>query len=191
MKRKMKIRYLVYGLLVTVLLLTHAACTKTQQSMTIRDALAARNIDSDAVVSAEIIDKIALVFFTTGNGAGNDQELNMGILELRDDGWHYLIASNIDKNWAEPLQASLRTVDIEGDFEGMQVPGFYLEYGLVNNPEIKTVQLQMNDAAASKEATAKIINVGEERIWYIVRDNPNIYNLVQGLAADGRVIADS
>ena len=185
MKRDMRIGYLMRVILALLILFVLVSCAKKQQ--TIEDGLAKNNIDFDKILATEIIDERALAFYK----GEKDTELKMGLFELRKDGWHYLIGSDIDKKLAGSQQASLRTIDIESGFQEMQIPNFYLEYGIVHNPNIETIILQMVDESEIKETEAKIISVGQDRIWYIVRNNKKIYNLIQGLAEDGSIVFDS
>lgn len=185
MKQDMRIGYLMRIPLVLLILLALVSCTKNLQTM--EGALAKNNIDFNKILTTEIIDKRALAFYK----GEKDTELKMGLFELRKDGWHYLIGSNIDKELAESQQASLKTLDVESGFQGMKIPNFYLEYGIVHNQDIKTIKLTMADESGIKEINAKIISVGQERIWYIVRDNKKIYNLIQGIAEDGSIVFDS
>jgi len=185
MKRDMRIGYLVRILLALLILLVLVSCAKTQETM--EDTLAKNNIDFNKILATEIIDERAVAFYK----GEKDTELKVGLFELRKDGWHYLIGSNINKELTGSQQASVETIDIESGFQGMQIPSFYLEYGIVHNLNIKTIKLQMADESEIKETEGKIISVGQDRIWYKVRDNKKIYNLIQGIAEDGSIVFDS
>ncbi len=150
-------------------------------------ALTQNNIDFDKILATELIDNRAIAFYKGEKGT----VLKMGLFKLSRDGWNFLIENNLDMELAGSQQASLRTIDIENGFKGMQIPNYYLEYGIVHNPNIKTLRLQMADELGIKEADARIVSVDGARIWYILRDNKRIYNLIQGMADDGSIVFDS
>lgn len=185
MKQDVRIGNLVRILLALFILLTLVSCTKTQRTM--EEALTQNNISFDKILVAELIDNRAIAFYKREK----DSELEMGLFELRKDGWHFLIESNLKMELARSLQASLETLDLESGFKGMKIPNYYLEYGVVHNPNIKSINLQIADESGTKETEAKIISVNKARIWYTVRNSKKIYNLIQGIAEDGSIVFES
>jgi hypothetical protein len=129
--------------------------------------------DWQVVHAHQVQDEETIVFYI------KDDELGAGLFQKETFGWNWM-GSGVGTLVTYPNGLSWRYSDL-----GSETKKFYLYYGLVQNPNIASVEVKTTWGEVSK---ATITESGDYRLWYAFISNPQVPSVdadIAGYSKDG------
>jgi hypothetical protein len=134
------------------LIIIFVITARAKQQTTIEEAMRKSNIQFDAIIYIKEINgkKRAIVYYE------KDNNLGLGLLEKRKDGWNWEIGKTSQSNEEAELTWGYSNLNDN-------LPMFY---GVINNKAVDRVVIETKDIRQD----AEIIEAADRRLWLVLLD---------------------
>lgn len=168
-------------LLITSIVIVMTLFTGCSKQNTIEEVLEKANVMVDKVYFTDNFKNITVAFYKEKNTKQN----YVGVFSKIEERYNLLSQ--------ERLQQDLNTNE-EITFNALmhdkteEIPEFSFQFGIINNPQIETINLHMTGEPYVEDRHAEVVEIESLKIWYTHLDIKKIFNIQQGLSKEGKVI---